>query len=265
LKAARHARVLFHASMTQHVHFSGKVVHGINYSRKDEKYDNGQSPLKIQEEDQASHKSYCVTEDIDDAAREEPAQTFYVAGQAGHEISGLSLIKKSLGQGKHAIDKIALNVESHLLLEAAEKELLQHAHEFFGHQDEDEKQNSSGKKSELALKDHLIDDVPGDEGLGESKHGGDENETESRHAFLPVPAQIRFEVSEVGRSVCIAFGAGHRILRQLPRKSLLQIAKPAVVGVFHVPDMVHHQALPIQALLQLNSRQTENQGQKIKP
>ena len=64
---------------------------------------------------------------MDQGRGKEPAHAADVAQQARHQVAGLLVVEKGLGQAQGAVEQGLLDLEQHLLLEAGEVELLQDA------------------------------------------------------------------------------------------------------------------------------------------
>jgi hypothetical protein len=92
--------------------------------------------------------------------------------------------------------QILLDIECDSLLKACEGEVFKHLDELFSQYEDDEKKDSARQKPKLAFQNHIINDVPCDERLGDSEQGGKEDEKNADACGSPVSKEVRLKVLE---------------------------------------------------------------------
>ena len=127
-----------------------------------------------------------------------------------------------------AFNQVLLNVEGDGLLEPCEIEFLQQAHESFGQYDGNQQNDGAEQKRELACQYDVVNNVAGNQGLGESQERRGKYDKETHQTFLPVSGSIGSEVFEVFPDAATAIPFGDPVLGEFSGETLFEICKPAV-------------------------------------
>jgi hypothetical protein len=176
--------------------FSRKVIQAEKKARKEDEYDHGESPFQVEEESDTPHESDQIAEHIDKGARKKPTKSLRVFRKSGHQISCLDVIEEGLGEVENPPPEIFLDVECYPLLKACKGEVFKHLDELFGQDEGDEQGDSTCQQPELAFQNHLIDDVPCDQRLGEGEKRGKEDEKKANASVSPVTKEMGLQVSK---------------------------------------------------------------------